>query len=153
MSNIFDVKKQHLPITKCSPYFIIQTNDIKIGFIGLLYSDDVALNLNFKYVDYLNEANRLSLILRKCGCNLIVALTQMNKVSVDYLAKHANDIDVILSNECNLVDEQEKEEEEEVINVNNRWIIGKSSKEQIYMFNAYFDKNQFVDISISKLRI
>lgn len=113
ISNLFDVKKQYLPITKCNIMMIIDWKSIKIGFMGLMHlntssaSNNNGINNNhhhnhnqfssIKYVDYLNEANRLSYELEKRGANLIIALTQMNYLHDEYLATNARHIDIIFS--------------------------------------------------------
>ena len=147
MSNLFHYKKQFLPITRCSVMMIIESKDLKIGLIGLMYSNDLNQN-QIKYVDYVHEANRLSNELIKRGANIIIALTQMSWLHDEYLAKHANNIDIIfgcaVDNEC------------AIKKVNNRWII-KSDVNQKNLSLVKIDYsdnlNRICDLSIVKVNI
>jgi 5'-nucleotidase len=146
MSNLFHVKKQYLPITKCSIMMIIESKNIKIGLIGFMYSNDLNQNL-IKYVDYVHEANRLTKELKERGVNIIIALTQMSWLHDEYLAKHASNIDFIFGgSDC----------EYGVRQVNNCWIIKSGTNQKnLRLIEIDFNEtlNKINDYSIIKVNV
>lgn len=156
VSNLFELKKQHLPLTKCNPMTIVDVSGVKVGILGLMHSNELYLKKNtLKYVDYLSEANRLSGELRQRGADIIVALTQMDGVHDEFLAKNALDIQLIFGG---------FNREFYVKNVNNRWLVkGGDSLRHLSLMHIYVAdeideatkrvRKTIADISISKFSV
>jgi 5'-nucleotidase len=147
MSNLFQVKKQYLAITKCSIMMIIENKNVKIGIIGLMHSNDLNQN-QIKYVDYLHEANRLSDELVKRGVNIIIALTQMSWLHDEYLANNATKIDLIFG--CG------DDSEYGIRQVNNRWIVKSGvNYKNLSLIKIEFNEqlNKIMDLSIVKINV
>ena len=148
MSNLFQVKKQYLAITKCSIMMIVENKNVKIGIIGLMHSNDLNQN-QIKYFDYLQEANRLSRELTKRDVNIIIALTQMSWQHDEYLANNAAKIDLIFGCGDDNCDYQAKE-------VNKRWIVKSGvNQKNLSIVRIEFNEhlNKIVDVNIIKVNI
>eukprot|EP01068_Selenidium_serpulae_P008637 Selendium_serpulae@DN5034_c0_g1_i2.p1 len=100
LSNVLDISTGQ-PLANTRPYRVCEWQDHRIGIMGLvehewlttlseLDEDDVI------YTDFVEEANRISAILREKDCEIIIALTHMREPNDARLAKEADDLDLIL---------------------------------------------------------
>ena len=82
------------------PYVIYKTHSKKIGIIGLtinlngLTSGEVLKKMHYK--DPIETANRLALLLKKKGCDMIICLTHLGVKTDVRLAEKSRNIDLII---------------------------------------------------------
>lgn len=102
------------------PWHVIQRGELRLGFMGLIPGDWIeTLSLvprdEVEYEDYIDCANRTSLILReKFSVDVIIAITHMRLKDDIRLAEKAKDIDLILGGHDHDVG---------ISCYNNRWIM------------------------------
>lgn len=106
-----------------------------------------------EYVDYLQEADRLSKQLRLCGANIIVCLINMDsETNEQRLVKEANDIDIIFSGYNNQTAKTTVDVKKNCFN--NRYVIKTESNfdclSLVTLRLDEFNSNKILDISINK---
>lgn len=124
------------------------------------YDEEDVTNENetiIEYVDYLEEANRLSKQLRACGANVIVCLVNMeNEQSEQRLLREANDLDLIFSsyNASSCAAQPANKIDLKKNCFNNRYLIKTEANYDCLSLVTLrldeFNSNQVADISIHK---
>ena len=82
LSNLLN-KENSKPLPPCEEYKIIKKNGLKIGVMGLIEYDWLAISKNnlapedYKFIDYSEKAIELIKLFQDEKCDLIIALTHM----------------------------------------------------------------------------
>ncbi|EEA05823.1 5'-nucleotidase and phosphodiesterase protein, putative [Cryptosporidium muris RN66] len=100
ISNVYDAYTGE-PLANGRSYRLFEWQGRRIGIMGLVERDwlktlPTIVEDDVIYKDFVEEANRLSEILRSKDAELIIALTHMRAPNDERLAKEALDIDLIL---------------------------------------------------------
>jgi hypothetical protein len=130
---------------------LFEHQSIKIGFIAL-YDEEFYKKLNNKkveYVDFVQEANRLSKQLRTGGgATLIVALVNMeSEESEQRLVSKCNDLDIIFSSRNN------KKNSHSFIRNGNKWLVKASDlSSELFLIKLKLNetRKQLCDLAITK---
>ncbi|PPS96817.1 5'-Nucleotidase/apyrase [Cryptosporidium hominis] len=100
LSNVYDAYTGE-PLANARTYRLFEWQGRRIGIMGLVEKDwlktlPTISEEDVIYKDFVEEANRISKILREKDAELIIALTHMRAPNDELLAKGADDIDLIL---------------------------------------------------------
>lgn len=100
LSNVYDAYTGE-PLANARTYRLFEWQGRRIGIMGLVEKEwlktlPTISEEDVIYKDFVEEANRISKILRGKDAELIIALTHMRAPNDELLAKGANDIDLIL---------------------------------------------------------
>ncbi|OII75591.1 nucleotidase [Cryptosporidium ubiquitum] len=100
LSNVYDAYTEE-PLANARTYRLFEWQGRRIGIMGLVEKDwlktvPTISEEDVIYKDFVEEANRISKILREKDAELIIALTHMRAPNDELLAKGAEDIDLIL---------------------------------------------------------
>jgi len=118
ISNAFD-KRTNKPLGNGLEYRIFDWDGYKIGIMGLIENEwlDTLGAIDPKdvvYTDFVHKAKDLDLLMRRQGCEMVIALTHMRVPNDHKLAQECPQLDLILGGH---------DHHYEVINVNGRFVF------------------------------
>eukprot|EP00918_Siedleckia_nematoides_P005763 GHVU01012665.1.p1 GENE.GHVU01012665.1~~GHVU01012665.1.p1 ORF type:complete len:662 (-),score=158.75 GHVU01012665.1:335-2320(-) len=103
LSNVFEANSPFAeqPIANGRMYRVCEWQGHKIGLMGLVEKEWLTTLATIDeedvvYVDFVQQADKISALLREKECSLIIALTHMRSWNDQRLAKEAKDIDLVL---------------------------------------------------------